>query len=781
MLKCLLHLGQLQTMMHHIDGATLRHARSAAGPFSTYAVQAAWRLGMWERVEEFVPDEDADALQPLPFEVGLAKLLLSVRDVSVAKVRLDAGDSERSRFDTVTTKFEAQMRKVRRSLMELLRAASMESYERAYPLILQSHMLREVECAYNHLRGVEEMSMADWDERLKITSCTLAAQEPILSLRRQLLMLCGLRDEADKVLLLYSRRARAVGDFQAANSTLLQASMAKSLGLAPNIERAKLEWEQATALSRHTAIQEIKHILDRSASSQRSAEVTKARLLYGEWMHHQMLLPPDRLLKHYDELVKDEPHNEKCNFFLGRFLDDLMRATLDNYAKQGAIASSRARPSQIDALDGPYQHLPRTLRHYGQSLALGHKYIFQSLPRLLTLWFEFGTAIARAMPRQGPQPSSHGASAQYGGRKAAAPAAAPAGQMHAKVHGEISDLIRKLPVHVWLTVLPQLISRITHEHDQTRELLKQLLAKLMYTYLDEVMWQFVFVLKSKQPLRKKVANEVLTLVRNNFREKKPEKTAVMDTMLRLTDVLMELCNFGSKIEMRGKQSFSISKDYKRNINRLIAESSIVIPTQLALTAVLPATAATASKHEPYPSQRVTISKFEDVVNIMASLQRPAKVGFLGSDGKLRYFLCKPKDDLRKDLRMMDFAVMLNRLFRKDIECRRRKLQMRTFAVVPMSEECGLIEWVDNTKGLRFVLRDLYDKDGLGLKTTDISTTYNSIKPRGPLTELQCLEKILTHFPPVLHKWFTSQFPNATKWFESRQRYARTAGGYRRWS
>jgi serine/threonine-protein kinase ATR len=40
---------------------------------------------------------------------------------------------------------------------------------------------------------------------------------------------------------------------------------------------------------------------------------------------------------------------------------------------------------------------------------------------------------------------------------------------------------------------------------------------------------------------------------------------------------------------------------------------------------------------------------------MASLQRPKKITFIGSDGQKYSFLAKPKDDLRKDYRLMDFA------------------------------------------------------------------------------------------------------------------------------
>jgi hypothetical protein len=36
----------------------------------------------------------------------------------------------------------------------------------------------------------------------------------------------------------------------------------------------------------------------------------------------------------------------------------------------------------------------QALKHYGESVRLGHKAILQSLPRLLTLYFEFGSKMA---------------------------------------------------------------------------------------------------------------------------------------------------------------------------------------------------------------------------------------------------------------------------------------------------------------------------------------------------------------------------------------------------
>ena len=62
-------------------------------------------------------------------------------------------------------------------------------------------------------------------------------------------------------------------------------------------------------------------------------------------------------------------------------------------------------------------------------------------------------------------------------------------------------------------------------------------------------------------------------------------------------------------------------------------------------------------------------------------------------GKKYGLLCKPKDDLRKDCRFMEFNNMVNRLLKKDPAARKKQLHIRTYAVVPLSGDCGIVEWV----------------------------------------------------------------------------------------
>ena len=63
---------------------------------------------------------------------------------------------------------------------------------------------------------------------------------------------------------------------------------------------------------------------------------------------------------------------------------------------------------------------------------------------------------------------------------------------------------------------------------------------------------------------------------------------------------------------------------------------------------------------------------------MASLAKPRKLAIMGSDGRQYNFLGKPKDDLRKDARIMDFNAIINKQLKANANTRRRQLCKSTF-------------------------------------------------------------------------------------------------------
>lgn len=129
---------------------------------------------------------------------------------------------------------------------------------------------------------------------------------------------------------------------------------------------------------------------------------------------------------------------------------------------------------------------------------------------------------------------------------------------------------------------------------------------------------------------------------------------------------------------------------------------------------------------------------------MPSLQRPRRITLRGSDGKEYLFMCKPKDDLRKDFRLMEFNDIVNKYLQNDPESRQRRLYIRTYvrlasnilsrfdfnklstlldlqSVVPLNEECGLIEWIPNLVGLRPTIINLYKERGIAPTHKELKT------------------------------------------------------------
>lgn len=155
--------------------------------------------------------------------------------------------------------------------------------------------------------------------------------------------------------------------------------------------------------------------------------------------------------------------------------------------------------------------------------------------------------------------------------------------------------------------------------------------------------------------------------------------------------MLDLCLARIDLQKPGK----ISLARALNFNHRVAPCPLVIPLEATLTPSLP------SNHEPgflktfraFPNDPVTIEGvflkvphvtgdncwltcYEAVLDettILNSQQRPRKISIRGSDGKIYSLLCKPKDDLRKDQRLMEFNSMINRFLKRDVESSKRRL------------------------------------------------------------------------------------------------------------
>ncbi|KAJ1332682.1 hypothetical protein BSLG_008311 [Batrachochytrium salamandrivorans] len=112
-------------------------------------------------------------------------------------------------------------------------------------------------------------------------------------------------------------------------------------------------------------------------------------------------------------------------------------------------------------------------------------------------------------------------------------------------------------------------------------------------------------------------------------------------------------------------------------------------------------------HQPVTgSDFVEISSFEPVVDVLGSIRRPKKLGFVGSDGKVYPFLIKGGEDLRLDQRVEHMFSTINSIILNNRQCGNSNLSIRVYGVVPMTRTLGVLEWVENTRTLRKCMSDI---------------------------------------------------------------------------
>jgi len=101
---------------------------------------------------------------------------------------------------------------------------------------------------------------------------------------------------------------------------------------------------------------------------------------------------------------------------------------------------------------------------------------------------------------------------------------------------------------------------------------------------------------------------------------------------------------------------------------------------------------------------VTINSFSPSIEVVVSKQRPRILQVAGSDGRSYQFLLKGHEDLKQDERVMQLFGLMNSLLEEDTEAAKRNLSIARFAVVPLSANSGLIEWVPRCDTLHQLIK-----------------------------------------------------------------------------
>ncbi|CAL8101166.1 unnamed protein product [Calicophoron daubneyi] len=779
----------------HISTPSFAPTSAWTRRLNAYRTEAAWRLSSWSSLRETANLD----VGPASWSVDLGKLFLAIRDKH---------NSECSGI----------MKRLRLNQMSELSAAALEGpggYARAYETIVRLSSLADVELiasfgdlVHRYLNAGELGSSAGDDpgsssvdlqahlesilnvleERVKLSQPTFHTLEPCLAIQHAALQLVSLelqslaesssKKNATLNTLLdrihralgenWLRRAsltRKFGQFMAAYTCILRA---ESFGIPDAlVEHAKLLWQadkrEAAQAFLDKGIPDVYGSVLLNSTGKRtgdssstclsesvrspSSETTSAQqalLLRARYCEETNRFDFDTTRRLYQEVCDMGKGCEEAHFRLARFVE-----------KAESMAKSTKQRDEL---------IKMALVHYGLALSYGSQFIYQSMPRLLSLWLDYGTEFAR---------SNDAVKMRHTSNKRAA--------SDQQTFQEIQEIMRqnieKIPPYQYYTALGQLLSRVCHEVPSVITTLIDLVVRIFEAYPLQTIWFLIPLHDSAIRQRRDRCQQIF----NSVKSRKPKLSKFITDSITLCNHLRTICGLFMEADRRELRSFSLCQTM-RPLTRLVESSDfsrILIPIHRQLVPnLLPARShyECVQKHCPFGTSvdnLVCLARMEDSVDILGSQTRPKKMTWIGSDGKRYIIVAKPNDDLRKDSRLMELNGIINKFLIKNPETRRRALQIRTYAVIPLSEKGGLIEWVSNTEPFRAIITRLYNESGRPINWTNMSRVAPLQDDPLPVKRDKYLNQWLPMFPLVFYRWFLDTFTNPTAWYSAREFYART--------
>jgi hypothetical protein len=201
-----------------------------------------------------------------------------------------------------------------------------------------------------------------------------------------------------------------------------------------------------------------------------------------------------------------------------------------------------------------------------------------------------------------------------------------------------------------------------------------------------------------------------------------------------------------------------------------------------LTAEIP-----ISKPRDYTSM-ITMEMVDKYFTLPGGINAPKVVKCRGSDGKIYRQLVKAKDDLRQDAVLSSVFAMINKLLKRHAQTRQMNLAIRTYRIVPLATQAGIVQWVDGTDPLGDTLNNAYQSYGPVKGEWALSKCRNKMKEEQEKSsgnakgKLKMFKDIEAHLSPIFSKIFFKLYREPSEWYKNRCSYmksvaASSIGGY----
>ncbi|KAK4695205.1 serine/threonine-protein kinase mTOR, partial [Lecanoromycetidae sp. Uapishka_2] len=669
-MRCLHALGEWDTLSNLAEQkwslATLDHKRSIA----PLAAAAAWGLGQWELMDNYL-----DAMKMHATDRSWFSAILALH---------------RNHFEQASLHIANARDKLDSELCALLG----ESYTRAYGTVVRVQMLAELDEIIIYKKSAEnpekQATMRDtWTKRLKGCQPNIDVWQRMLKVRALVLTpkenldmwikfanLCrksGRIGLAEKSLALLHNVAghSSAGQSLMANGNPGQAALQVS-PIVPEILYAQLKYQWATG--QHQASLHHLRGFSQDLSQQLDAISSPGGAVNGNagLSGHNLLLDINSSNGVGSKLLRQDMHNvskllAKCYVKQGEWMTTMMhgdweshqvRDIIDAYAHATsynkswykawhswalanfevvtALTAQAKRQGSSVSHSMLVDHVVPAVRGFLKSIALSSASSLQDTLRLLTLWFAHG--------------GDH------------------------EVNTAILECFSDVSVDTWLEVIPQLIARINQPNNRVRASIHRLLAEVGKVHPQALVYPLTVTMKSNAGRRAQAAGQIMEKMREHSPLLVEQADLVSHELIRVAVLWHELWHEGLEEASR------LLKDAK--------DLSLAVP-------------GTYQSGKPV----ISIISFDRNMIVIPSKQRPRRMTMRGSDGVGYEFCLKGHEDIRQDERVMQLFGLVNTLLNHDGESFKRHLNIQRYPAIPLSQQSGLLGWVPNSDTMHNLIKE----------------------------------------------------------------------------
>jgi ataxia telangiectasia mutated family protein len=447
-------------------------------------------------------------------------------------------------------------------------------------------------------------------------------------------------------------------------------------------------------------------------------------------------------LRKQNQSLLDDYEKYKAKFKKGEVPKEITR-TISTLTK--TINKDKTEDAQL--VKDMTQYLLDAIQNYGEAAKHGDKYDLNVVFRVCSLWFN------NAQSKE--------------------------------VNEKFEKLFKQnyIATYKFIPLIYQIASRIGSPTDKFHQVIRDLVLQIASQHPYHSLYQ-IFALKNGAAIsgddeeadntfvqvdqdKIKAAEELL----NTLSKSKETLKSIIHNMGNMIDAFKQLA-FWDVDQYKHLPTFNMSSDLPLQKVRFL--KNIPVPTY----------DLEVRPDAQYLSGFPTVIGFDKTITLCGGLNLPKIIRCLASNGKAYRQLVKGKDDLRQDAVMQQIFSLVNDLLRENKETRQRSLRIRTYKIIPLSPNSGLLGFVENTMPLAEYLLGPSKNIEMGAHLRYRPNDMPPQEARRLMTELakanapdeqrrRVYDTISQRLKPVFHHFFLERFPNPADWFAKRLNYTRS--------